>query len=338
MRLKRGLAGTFCLLLFLALVSCSSQHQGTLRIATQHGIVYLPILAAHELGFFEAHASRIGAAPPEIEIIQVGGASAAIDAILSDSVQISSGGIAPLIKVWAASYGNKDVMGIMPIVQTPMFLNTNNPNIVTLSDFSIEDRIAVPAVRSSIQAVILQYAAQKEFGISEVNKFDPLTVSMKHPDAMANMLSGISEPRSHFTVIPFAIQQLQDPAIRTITTSYEIIGGPHSQVGVWVTKNWAEENPLLYKAVYFALLDAIKWINENPKDAADLYVEVTGSKIEKETLVSLLSDPSVLFFTPTPAGIDLIGDFLFEIGDISMKPQTWDKLFLDKPASSNKMH
>ena len=42
----------------------------------------------------------------------------------------------------------------------------------TIKDFTEKDRIALPAVRVSIQAVVLQMAAEKVFGKGQEHKLD----------------------------------------------------------------------------------------------------------------------------------------------------------------------
>ena len=54
----------------------------------------------------------------------------------------------------------------------PLYLNTINPNVKTIKDFTEKDRIALPAVRVSMQAVILQMAAEKVFGEGQEHKLD----------------------------------------------------------------------------------------------------------------------------------------------------------------------
>ena len=51
----------------------------------------------------------------------------------------------------------------------PNDLNSNNPNVKTHKDFTDNDRIALPGVKVSIQAVTLQMATEKAFGGYEAN-------------------------------------------------------------------------------------------------------------------------------------------------------------------------
>ena len=55
---------------------------------------------------------------------------------------------------------------------------------------------------------------------------DALTVSLSHPDAQVALLSGASEITAHFSSPPFQYQQLEKPGIRTVLSSYDVLGGP----------------------------------------------------------------------------------------------------------------
>ena len=85
----------------------------------------------------------------------------------------------------------------MAMNRQPAYLMTRNPNIKSIRDFTDNDRIALPAPKVSVQAIMLQMIAEKTFGKFDV--LDKLTVGMSHPDGTAAMLSGKLEVQSHFT-------------------------------------------------------------------------------------------------------------------------------------------
>jgi NitT/TauT family transport system substrate-binding protein len=99
--------------------------------------------------------------------------------------------------------GSDGVKAIGALSRLPLWLNTRNPSIHGLKDFSDSDRIAVTAVKVSVHAILLQMAAEKLWGADKYARFDRLTVSLSQPDAMAALLSGLSEINSHFTAPPF---------------------------------------------------------------------------------------------------------------------------------------
>ena len=51
-----------------------------------------------------------------------------------------------------------------------------------------QHRIAMPAVRVSNQAILLQMACEKEFGVGHHSKLDAITLAMAHPDATIAMV------------------------------------------------------------------------------------------------------------------------------------------------------
>src|SRR3546814_15542237 len=66
--------------------------------------------------------------------------------------------------LWSKTDGANAVRGIASLNSYPMYLNTRNPNVRSIQDFTNESRIAVPAVKVSAQAIALQMAAAKAFG------------------------------------------------------------------------------------------------------------------------------------------------------------------------------
>src|SRR5690606_22724381 len=112
------------------------------------------------------------------------------DALLSGNLDFASGGVGPLLIIWDRTRGNLDVKGVAAINAMPLYLNTRNPKVKSIEDFTDQDKIAMPAAKVSIQARTLQMAAAKIWGIENYDRLDRLTVSMKHPDGVAAMLSG----------------------------------------------------------------------------------------------------------------------------------------------------
>ena len=115
------------------------------------------------------------------------------DALLSNSLDFASVGLRPLITLWAKTRGNLDVRGVCAMNTMPLYLNARDPKVKNIKDFTDQDRVALPAVKVSFQAVNLQMAAAKAFGTKQYNKLDKLTVSLSHPDGMAALLSPASE-------------------------------------------------------------------------------------------------------------------------------------------------
>ena len=296
-----------------------------IKVAQQYGISYLPLMLMEEQKLIEKYAKAAGL-DVSVGWAKFAGGNIMNDALLSGSLQFASGGVGPLVTLWARTRGNLDVRGVAAINSMPLYLNTRNPNVKTLRDFTDKDRIALPAVKVSIQAITLQMAAEKTFGPGQQNKLDPLTVTMSHPDAQQALLSGQSEVDAHFSSPPFQYQQLQRPGIHTVLNSYDVLGGPATFNCVWTTNKFRTENPKLYDAFVKALDEAIAQINSDKRAAAEAYLRISKDKDTLANIVKMLEDPNIVY-TTTPQNVMKYVDFMHKTGAIKVQPESWKDLF-----------
>ena len=296
------------------------------RIAQQFGITYLPLMYLEHEKLLEKHAREAGLGDIKVHWAKFAGGNVMNDALLSGTLDFASGGLGPIITLWAKTRGNLDVKGVCAMNTMPLYLNTRNPNVKSIKDFTANDKIALPAVKVSFQAVNLQMAAAAAFGESGYGKLDPLTVSMKHPDGMAALLSPASEITAHFTAPPFQYQELERPAVHTLLNTYDIVGGPHTFTVIWATSKFRSENPKIYAAFLKAFNEAIDEINRDKSKAADNYVKWANYKGDKALPMKILEDPLVKF-TTTPMNVTKYSDFMYRIGSIKVKPASWKDLF-----------
>jgi NitT/TauT family transport system substrate-binding protein len=294
------------------------------RLAKQYGLGYLPLIIMEEQKLIEKHAKAAGLGDIKVSWATLGGGGAVNDALLSGSVDYISSGVAPLIVLWDKSKGT--VKGVSALISTPNYLNTNNPAVKSIRDFTDKDRIGLPTAKVSIQAIILQMAAAKEFGQENFAKLDKLTVTMKHPDAMAALLSGKSEITGHLTSPPFMFQELDDKRVRTVLNSYDVLGGPHTFNVITTTKAFHDNNPKTYAAVFAALEEAVTYINRNKRSAAEIYQKASKTKESLDDLIKEISQPS-LAYTTTPLRITQFSDFMHKTGTIKTKPGSWKDIF-----------
>jgi NitT/TauT family transport system substrate-binding protein len=296
-----------------------------IKVAQQFGISYLPLMLMEEQKLIEKHAKAAGV-DVKVGWARFAGGNVMNDALLSNSLQFASGGVGPLVTLWARTKGNLDVKAVSAINSMPLYLNTRNPNVKTIKDFTEKDKIALPAVKVSIQAVTLQMAAEKVFGEGQQNKLDALTVSLSHPDAQVALLSGASEITAHFSSPPFQYQQLEKPGIRTVLSSYDVLGGPATFNVVWTTSKFRSENPKLYDAFVKALDEATAIINKDKKAAAEAYLRISKDKDTVADILAMLNDPAIVY-TTTPQNVMKYVDFMNKIGSIKVKPDSWKDLF-----------
>jgi len=310
---------------FAAAALTAHAEMAELKVAQQYGISYLPLMIMEEQKLIEKYAKAAGV-DVTVGWARFAGGNVMNDALLSNSLQFASGGVGPLLTLWSRTKGNLDVKAVGAINSMPLYLNTSSPNIKSLKDFTEKDKIALPAVKVSIQAVTLQMAAEKAFGPGQQNKLDSLTVSMSHPDAQTALLSGGSEVNAHFSSPPFQYQQLAKPGIHTVLNSYEVLGGPATFNVVWTTTKFKNDNPKLYDSFVKAMEEATAIINRDKRAAAETYLRLSKDKSATDDILKMLNDPNIVY-TQTPQNVMKYADFMTKIGSIKVKPDTWKDLF-----------
>jgi NitT/TauT family transport system substrate-binding protein len=296
-----------------------------IAVAQQYGISYLPLMLMEEKKLVEKHAKAAGI-DVKVGWAKFAGGNVMNDALLSGNLQFASGGVGPFLTLWARTRGNLDVRGVGALNSMPIHLVTRNPNVKSISDFRDSDRIALPAVKVSVQAVLLQMAAEQAFGAGQQNRLDPLTVTMSHPDAMQALLSGQSEIDAHFGSPPFQYQEVARAGNHVVLNSYDVLGGPATFNVVWTTAKFRNDNPKLYDAFVKALDEATAEINRDKRAAAESYLRISKDKDSVENILRMLNDPNIIY-TTTPQNMMKFADFMQKIGAIKAKPDSWRDLF-----------
>ena len=313
---------------FAALLLAAPAHAETnvVRVAQQFGIGYLPLTVMRHEQLLEKEAARAGLPDEKVEWTQFGAGNAMNEALLSGRLDFPSGGVTVLLTIWSKTKGRQDIHGVAALDSMPLYLVSSNPKVASAKDLSEADRIGLPAVKVSIQAVTLEMAAARLFGQAQFGKFDALTVSLAHPDAMAALMSGRSEINAHFGSPPFQYQELADPRMHRIVNSYDVTGGPHTFNVIWTSRKFHDENPKLYGAFLAALGEAMKLITSDPHRAAEIYVAEENSKLAADFIEKMVRDPENRF-TALPENVERYGDFLAAIGAIESKPARVQDLF-----------
>lgn len=299
----------------------------TVRLAKQLGISYLPLTIMEEKKLLEEHGKRLGL-DLKTEWVTFTSGAPMNEAIISGNLDFASGGVGPLLTIWSRTRNNIGVKGVAALNAMPLYLNTINPDVKTLKDFTSKDRIALPAVKVSIQAITLQMAAEKAFGPGEHAKLDSFTVSLGHSDGLAAMLSGKSEITAHFTSAPFMYQELEDKRVRKIVDSYDVLGGAHTFNVVWASSKFYSDNRKIVQAFVAALDDAMKQIAKDPAATAALWVKAENAKLTADYIEKLVRLPENEW-TMVPKKIMSYADFMSRVGMLQTKPATWRDVFFE---------
>jgi NitT/TauT family transport system substrate-binding protein len=304
----------------------TAQELKEIAIAQQFGAIFIPLMAMENMALVEKQAAAAGIGDLKVNWAKLAGPSVMVDAILSGNLHFSAQGVPSMSLMWDRTKGGVGVRAVSAITNTDIFLNTRNPNIKSIRDFTDKDRIAVPSVKISTQALFLQIAAEKEWGPGQHGKLDHLTVGLAHPDALAAVLNPMSEINSHFATSPFHEAEMK-AGFKTVTSGYQIMGGEVSNLVFVTTEKFRAANPKVYAAVVAALDEAIQWTNADKRRAAKLYMEMTKEKkLTEDDVVAIISAPG-FDFTKVPKKTFKFAEFLNRIGSVKNKPESWKDLY-----------
>ena len=329
----RGAGGCIAIALLLC-AQCARAEVSEVRIAQQFGVAYLPLMVSKKLGLIEKHAEKAGAGTLKVTWATFSSGADMNTALLAGTLDFASGGVGPVLQIWGRTRGNIDVRAVAALGSLPLYLNTINPGIKTIGDFTGRDKIALPAVKVSIQAVILQMAAAQLFGEANYSALDTLTVGMSHPQATAALLSAGTEITAHFTSSPFQEQQLQDTRVRRVLNSYDVLGGPATLNSLYATGKFRTDNPKVYAAVVAAQREAMTIINRDKAAAARIYVDEEKSRLAPEFVLKILSDPQFIF-TVAPQGFMRFAEFMYKTEALKSRPASWKDVFFPEMHGEN---
>ena len=299
---------------------------GAVAIARQPSLGHLPLMLMEEQGLLQKAAAARGVAGLQARYLTLAGGAAMNDALLSGQIQFAAGGVPPLVLIWSKTEGTGlAVKGVAAMNSMPLLMNTNNPRVRRLADFTDRDKIALPAVKVSVQAMFLQMAAEKELGPERRNALDRLTVTLSHPDGMAALLAG-NEITAHFTAAPIQELELRRPGIRTVLNSFDVLGEPSTFNVVWASAGFVSANPRVCEAFGAALDEALVGIEADKPAAARAYVRLARDASDVGLITEILSDPQVRF-TATPRAVGKVADFMHRTSAIRRRPESWRDLF-----------
>ena len=314
--------------LVLTGVACGVRAEVTeIKIAQQYAASFLPLMIMEREKLVEKNAKAQGLPELKASWVQLAGPSVLNDGVISGAIQFIAVGPPSLITLWDKTRTSVQVKGVAAVATYPLYLNVRNPAIKTIGDFSEKDKIALTSIKVSAQAVLLQMEAARLYGDANYTRFDAYTVGMSNPDGMLAFMNNNAGVDAHFTTSPFHEQELKVPGARTLTTNYQILGGPATALIVATSTRFRDENPKAYKAFYDALAEAIAIVNKDKRAAAKAYLEQTkDTKNTVDDIYKMISAPDYVF-TLTPQKFGKTADFMHKIGTIKNKPGSWKDLF-----------
>jgi NitT/TauT family transport system substrate-binding protein len=298
-------------------------------MVSQHGLPYLPLMVMDTLQLVEKHAGKLGIASLKPDYKSLGGTQSLIDALLSRQMDFGVTGVPSLATLWDKTTGTPNEIRALSAVQSmPFMLVTSRPSIKTIKDFTDQDKIAVPAIKVSSQAICLQMAAAKEWGDDQYARLDACTTTRSHPDAAVSVISKATEVNSHYSVAPYYYYELATAGVHNVLKSYDTLGGPGTNGVMLMTRKFRDANPKVTQTVYAALSEAEEFVNKNPGEAAQIYIKTTNEKrSNQEEMIKFISDSDNIW-TTVPQQTMTFAGFMHKVGTMKRLPASWKDLYM----------
>ena len=282
-------------LAFAAITTATRADVGEVRLGQQFGAVYLPAMVMENQKLVEKQLAAAGMGDVKVGWVKLGGPAAVNDAMLSGNVHFACQGVPSLAVVWDRTRSGIAVKALGALANNNQWLNTRNADIKSLKDFTEKDRIAVPSLKVSTQAIMMHIAAEQLWGQGNHAKLDHIIVGLPHPEAMAAVLKSGHEVNTHFATSPFHEAEMKG-GLRTVTTAYDIMGGPTTGVTFTSNEKFRAENPKVFAAVNKAFEESFVWINSDKRRAARLYIDMTKEKkLTEDELTAWIAETEVRF-------------------------------------------
>lgn len=295
-------------------------------LGQQFGAVYIPAMIMESEQLVEKHLAAAGLKDTKVKWARLGGPAALNDAMISGSLHFACQGVPSMAVIWDRTKSNIGVKALGSVANNNIWLNTKNPSIKSLKDFTDKDRIAIPSLKVSTQALMMHMACEQVWGKGNHTKLDHIIVPLPHPEALAAVTSPTHEITTHFATSPFHEGEMK-AGLKTVITAFDIMGGPFCGLTFTGNEKFRKENPKVFAAVTSAFDEAFAWINADKRRTAKRFIEMSKEKrLSEDEVTALVSSPD-LEFTKVPKQVVKVVNFMHAVGVVKGKPDSWKDMF-----------
>ena len=166
--------------------------------------------------------------------ITFSGGGAQTDALLAGGVDILNTGTGNLLLLWDRTRGG--VKGIVACSAQPMTLISRDPNIKSIRDFGPGDKIAVPTLKVSTQAIVLQIAACRSFRRRSMVEARCQYRAARPSRRLSCPLQPPASGAQSFLDSALQYPRIKNvPGAHVVLSSPDVMGGPLSQAQFFTT-------------------------------------------------------------------------------------------------------
>lgn len=271
------------------------KNQKTLVVAEQYGLAYAPLQIVRAQGLLEAELPEY-----KVEWRRLGNTAAIREAMLAGRLDAGFMGIPPFLIGYDRGMEWRIFTGLS---EAPLGLVSGRQGLRSLSDFGVEDRIALPQP-GSIQHILLSMACERQLG--EARALDDRLVTMNHPDGMNALLSGRGI-NAHFTSPPYLMEELAAKGTHLVVSGREAMGGDFTFIVGVATNSLLQESPEAIGALRRALAQATYLLEHEREQVLGLLSSEYG--LEQEILSGYL-DWEGMEYSQQVAGVERFIDFM----------------------------
>ncbi len=292
----RGSAlATLCAALLIA-APCASQTRDKstgltpsreIGVGVGHGIGFLPLFIAQDLGLLDKHA-RANGLNGKVRVRRFSAATPMRQALASGEIVAGAYGLtAFLLARDAARRTPKELQAVSGITTLPLVLVTARPDIRSLSDLKRSDKIAVPMLTAP-QVTYLRMGASASSGGAD--RLGGQLVAMPHQESL-DALTAADGVAAYFSSPPFTQIALKEPKVRAVTSSTEIMGGKTSFLVMASPKAALAAHPKLSDVLSKAIDEASGVIRKDPRRAAMVWLRWEPSNtLDARTVEAVLRE------------------------------------------------
>lgn len=281
--------------------------------AQQFGIGYAPLVVLENRPeMAEEHLPGV-----DIEWTVLAAGTSLRDAMLGGQLHVGSGGAGPVIDGISKGVEYSIATGL---VEMPMWMVGQPDGPQSLDEFTPDHQVAVPSIASS-QHVVLRTALE-DAGL-DPEALDDQLVPMPHPDGLAALTGG--QVDAHVTSSPFQ-EAAVERGMEKLADSYDL-WGRHHFLTVYITHEFAEENPNVFNGIVEAVREAVDWVAENPEETAEILAEAgEGDQTADEFYEQLTAEH--VTFTSEMRNVKPMMESMHRLGFIDREVEV-DELFFD---------
>jgi len=292
-----------------AVGSTGSGLTGSLVIAVQPDLGYSPLYIVDQEGWLKQ-------AMPHVAVTweTLNSGSAMETGMLSGSIDVGAGGVAPFLLGWAKGVGWKLVTSLG---ESDLWLVVK-PQITSFKSITPSDRIAVVAP-TSIQAIILKAAAQKYLG--NPNALDQNLTILPHPVAYQAFRSGTIQ--GALDAPPFQQEEVAAGG-HVLLKSYSLFG-PSTFNSAFALPSYYDSHKQIIDVLFAQVKRAVAMLNDDPGEAAKIISAYEHGTLSVAAAKADITSSSE-HWTITPHGYLAYAKFMKSIGLISKAPTSMSQI------------